>query len=87
MVLEELILNPNILWIEPAAKPKLLGEVAAKIIEGDSGAGHLTFAQDLGYDGSGVVTAVADTGMDSGRLGFLHPDLNDQIKRSSSTAM
>lgn len=80
MVLEELILNPNILWIEPAAKPKLLGEVAAKIIEGDSGAGHLTFAQDLGYDGSGVVTAVADTGMDSGRLGFLHPDLNDQIK-------
>lgn len=80
MVLEELILNPNILWIEPAAKPKLLGEVAAKIIEGDSGSGHLTFVQDLGYDGSGVVTAVADTGLDTGRLGFLHPDLNDQIK-------
>lgn len=80
MVLEELISNENILWIEPAAKPKLLGEVAAKIIEGDSGSGHLTFAQDLGYDGSGVVTAVADTGMDSGQLGFLHPDLNDQIK-------
>lgn len=80
MVLEELILNPNILWIEPAAKPKLLGEVAAKIIEGDSWSGHLTFVQELGYDGTGVVTAVADTGMDSGRAGNLHPDLNDQIK-------
>lgn len=80
MILEELISNENTLWIEPAAKPKLLGEVAAKIIEGDSGLGHLTFVQDLGYDGSGVVTVVADTGMDSDRLGFLHPDLNNQIK-------
>lgn len=79
-VLEELSLNPDVLWIEPALKPKLLGEVAAKIIEGDNWSEHFTFVQSLGYDGSGVVTAVADTGMDRGRLGNLHPDLNAQIK-------
>jgi len=78
----ELSENQNLLWAEPAVKLKPMGEVAAKIVGGDSilSDSHYTHTQELGYDGKGVVTAVADTGIDSGDMDDLHPDLQGKIK-------
>lgn len=77
--LKKLLETPDILWVEPAGKLKIMGEVAAKIVEGEN-TDHFTWTQSLGYDGSGVIACVADTGLDTGDLNTLHPDLRDQVK-------
>ncbi len=40
---------------------------------------HATLTQQLGYDGSGVVVAVADSGLDNGDKESLHPDLAGRV--------
>jgi hypothetical protein len=63
-----------VLWLEPGPKMKLYDEVASKIVAGDGGPNQL-LTQSLGYDGSGVGVAVADSGLNNGDAATMHPDL------------
>lgn len=63
-----------VLWIEPERDMRLFDEVASKIVAGDGGPNRL-YAQVLGYDGSGVAVAVADSGLNTGDAATMHPDL------------
>jgi hypothetical protein len=71
--------SPGVLWIEPAPRMKLFDEVGSKITAGDGG-GHVLFPQSFGFDGSGVTVAVADSGLDSGDPGAMHPDLAGRVR-------
>ena len=63
-----------VLWIEPAPHPRLVDEVASKLVAGDGGP-HTLLTQSLGYDGAGVKVAVADSGLNNGDAATMHPDL------------
>src|SRR5207249_1593833 len=55
-----------VLWIEQAPKRKLVDEAASKIVGGDDGiTGTPTITQQLGFAGTNVTVAIADTGLDS----------------------
>lgn len=70
----------SVLWIEPTPRRKLLDELAAKIVGGDDGAvATPTLTQQMGFDGSGVTVCVADTGLDTGNAGTMHPDLYGRV--------
>lgn len=68
--------SATVLWIERAARMQLLDEVSTKVVAGETDSPG-TFAQvhQLGFDGRGVVVAVADSGLDSGDMDDMHPDL------------
>jgi len=69
-----------VLWIEPAPRMTLYDEQSSKIVGGDDGnRGTLTWSQQLGFDGDGVVVAVADSGLDSGDTNSMHPDLAGRV--------
>lgn len=71
---------PAVLWIEKAGQPRLHDEVSSKIVGGQSvSGGHLTGAQELGYDGRGVVVAVVDSGLHGGDKNPMHPDLQGRV--------
>lgn len=76
--LDALAADPGVLWIEPAPKMRLFDEVASRIVGGD-GPTHQTLVQSLGYDGSGVTVAVADSGLDSGDTNSMHPDIAGRV--------
>jgi hypothetical protein len=76
--LNTLAASEAVLWIERAPKMKLNDETAAKIVGGDSG-GHATATQSLGYDGSGVVVSVADSGLHLGTAQDMHDDLFGRV--------
>src|SRR4030095_10607104 len=42
-------------------------------------AGSLAHVHQLGFDGRGVTVAVADSGLDSGDVTFMHPDLAGRV--------
>ncbi|MCX8108528.1 MAG: S8 family serine peptidase, partial [Verrucomicrobiae bacterium] len=72
--------SPLVLWIEPAPRMKLLDEIATKIVCGDDfQAGTMALVHQLGYDGSGVIVAVPDSGLDTGEAETLHPDLAGRV--------
>jgi hypothetical protein len=81
--LERLAASTNVLWIEPAPRPKLLDEIASKIVAGESITGyadsHAAAVHQLGFDGRDVVVAVADSGLDSGDAETMHPDLAGRV--------
>ena len=78
--LNALARSPSVLWIEPGPNIKLYDEIAAKIVGGDDGAtGTPTISQQLGYDGSGVTVAVADSGLQEGDAETMHPDLAGRV--------
>ena len=72
--LDSLAASDFVLWIESAPKMKLNDEIASKIVAGDGGP-NLLAMQSLGYDGSGVKVAVADSGLNNGDALTMHPDL------------
>jgi hypothetical protein len=72
--LDALAASDQVLWIEPSPKMKLNDEVSSKIVAGDGGP-NLLAAQALGFDGSGVKVAVADSGLNNGDALTMHPDL------------
>jgi len=57
---QELLYLPGILWIEPILETMARNSVSASTIQG--GDGHQLW--NLGFNGSGVVVTVADTGID-----------------------
>lgn len=72
--------SPLVLWIEPAPRMRLLDEIATKIVCGDDfESGTMAVVHQLGYDGSGVIVAVPDSGFDTGDPEFIHPDLEGRI--------
>src|ERR1043166_568119 len=72
--LDDLAKSDVVLWIEPAPQSKLFDEVSSKIVAGDGGP-NVLLSQSLGYDGSGVKVAVADSGLNNGDAATMHPDL------------
>lgn len=79
-MLNALAESPAVLWIEPAPRMKLRDEIATKIIAGDdSNAGTLATVHQLGFTGAGVTVAVADSGLDSGEITAMHPDIAGRV--------
>ena len=78
--LRALAQSESVLWIEPVSRMRLFDEVATKIVGGDTAvSGSLARVQELGYDGTGVTVAVADSGLDSGALTEMHPDVAGRV--------
>ena len=78
--LQQLAESPAVLWIEPAPRMKLQDEIATKIVAGDDGnAGTLATVHQLGFTGAGVTVAVADSGLDSGDIDDMHPDIAGRV--------
>ena len=68
----------NVLYIEKYVKPKLMDEKSVEIIGGAySGWGAWIHTHLL--NGEGIIVAVADTGIDTGSGGIVHPDLKDRV--------
>ena len=60
---------------------KLFDEVATKIVAGDPDTpGTLATVHELGFDGRDVIVAVADSGLDSGDVNDMHPDLAERVE-------
>jgi hypothetical protein len=76
--LDTLARSHAVLWIEPAQHMQLFDEVATRIVGGDGPPGQ-SLVQSLGYDGSGVTVAVADSGLDSGEIDLMHPDIQGRV--------
>ena len=78
--LVQLARSHDVVWIERAPVMRLNDEVATKIVAGESGeAGDLAWVHQLGFDGSGVTVAVADSGLDLGFIDLMHPDLDGRV--------
>jgi len=78
--LSALAASESVLWIEPAPRMKLSDEVSSKLVGGDDGASATpTVTQQLGFDGSGVTVAVADSGLHNGDAATMHPDLAGRV--------
>lgn len=80
---QQLAESESILWIESVGRPRLLDEVATKIVGGgtvgETAASHLAKVHALGFEGQGVIVAVADSGLYNGDNGTMHPDLVDRV--------
>ncbi len=66
---------PGVLWVEAYHPPQLTNGAAAEILRVDR------VRPALGLYGEGQVIAVADTGLDTGDMDDLHPDLAGQIQK------
>ncbi len=64
----------GVLWVEPYFEPHLLNDVAGGQI---MRAGEIR--SGMGLRGSGQIVAVADTGLDTGDLNTLHPDVRGRV--------
>jgi hypothetical protein len=78
--LQQLAESSAVLWIEPAPRMKLRDEIATKIVAGDDGQrATLATVHQLGFTGAGVTVAVADSGLDSGDINAMHPDIAGRV--------
>jgi subtilisin family serine protease len=69
-----------VLWIEPAPRIRLFDEESSKLVGGDDAERSTpTLTQQLGFNGSGVKVAVADSGLDTGSTNNMHPDLAGRV--------
>jgi len=80
----DIALIDDVYWIEPYIEPQLYDEISDEIVGGNwtvgvpwNGPG--SYVNSLGFDGTGVVVAVADTGLDDGDNATMHPDLVDRV--------
>ncbi|MCK4758249.1 MAG: right-handed parallel beta-helix repeat-containing protein [Thermoplasmata archaeon] len=79
----------NIYWIEPYIPPEIFDEVSSEIVggiwsPGQPWGGVGSYVNSLGYDGSGVIISVIDTGIDTGVddpgiNGDIHLDLDNRV--------
>ena len=73
--LEEVLAVPGILWIEPVLETAARNDVSAGIMT--SGNSDSVAAWEMGLNGSGVVIAYADTGLDRDHACFRQSSLPD----------
>lgn len=66
--------EPAVSWLEEALPEHLCNDIARS-----SSNTSADLAQSLGLDGEGEIIAMADTGLDSGDMETLHPDLDGQL--------
>ena len=66
-------------WIEPYILPEMLDEVSTEITGGNWTAGAGSYVNSLGFDGTGIVVSIADTGIDDGSIATMHPDLAGRV--------
>ncbi len=72
--LDALAALDGVLWVEPFIEMQLLNDVATgEIIHADA------IQSSLGLAGQGQVIAVADSGLDTGDLETLHPDIKNRV--------
>ncbi len=72
--------SQDVVWVELAPRMRLQDEVSTKVVAGETGeAGDLAWVHQLGFDGSGVTVAVADSGLDLGFIDLMHPDLDGRV--------
>lgn len=72
--------SESVLWIEPVGRMKMVDEISTKIVLGeDTPPGAPATVQELGFDGSGVTVAVADSGLDTGDADSIHQDLFGRV--------
>lgn len=64
---------PAVRWIEPAGRPRLLNDVARSLMH--TGAAWKTH----GLYGAGQTIAIADSGLDTGKLNTLSPDFAGRV--------
>ncbi|MBL9173819.1 MAG: S8 family serine peptidase [Verrucomicrobiales bacterium] len=73
--------SPGVLWIEPAPRMKMVDAVATEVVMGEfNPSGERAQIQTLGFDGRGVIVSVADSGIDTGEIDFMHPDLEGRVE-------
>ncbi|MET3292326.1 UNVERIFIED_CONTAM: serine protease AprX [Brevibacillus sp. OAP136] len=72
--IKKLILSDDIVWIEPVSETIVFNDEASKIINSDE-------LKGIGYTGKGQVVGVSDSGLDTGNLSTLHPDIKDNVKK------
>ncbi|MGZ8899605.1 MAG: S8 family serine peptidase, partial [Limisphaerales bacterium] len=77
--LQALTESKAVLWVEPAAQPRLFDALAGTIIAGENENLGLAI-HDLGFDGEGVTVAVADSGLNLGEGEEMHPDLEGRVE-------
>ncbi len=70
--------SDSVLWIEPAPQIKLFDETSCDIVAGP-GSAHTTTIHERGYDGANVTVAVADSGLNTGTIVGMHPDLAGRV--------
>ncbi len=84
--LKELASSPGIMFVEEAGEPELLNDRAADI----TGARPLAipgFLVAKGLTGEGQTLGLADSGLDTGSMGNLHPDLESPPGRKPRVIM
>ena len=74
----ELANEDDVLYIEKYVEPKLMDEKSDEIIGGAYG-GDGSWVNSHLLKGDGIIVAVADTGIDTGSKGIMHPDLKDRV--------
>ena len=76
--IESIASDNSVYWIEPNYDHYLMDEVSCEIVGGNF-TGMGSYVNDLGYDGTGVIVSVADTGLDDGVNSTMHPDLSGRV--------
>ncbi|NGQ96304.1 S8 family serine peptidase [Brevibacillus sp. SYP-B805] len=71
--LDKLLTSDDVVAVLPIPERKLYNDVAAGIIHADT-------LQGTGYTGKGQIVGVIDTGLDTGDVNAIHPDLQGQVK-------
>ena len=82
--IDDIALMNDTYWIEPYIEPELFDEVSDEIVGGYWAAGTPwdgpgTYVNSLGYNGSGVLVSVADTGLDDGNTTTMHLDMMGRV--------
>jgi outer membrane protein assembly factor BamB len=85
--LAEIASLPGVYWVEPYYQPHVLDEVASQISAGNYNPlapGYLPWLGSVGFNGTGIRVAVADTGVDTGVddpnvTGDMHAELDNRV--------
>ncbi len=74
----------NVYWIEPWTPATIFDETASEIVGGYWSAnspydGPGSYVNSLGWNGTGVIVSVTDTGLADGNIPVDHPDFQDRV--------
>lgn len=75
-VLNEISVQPDVLWIDLAPQYRIFNNQSAGVINATG------VWQDHGLNGTGQIITVCDTGLDTGNLSTLHTDFNGKLLKT-----